>query len=332
MAGRVGGDDRGRLGHAVALEHRNADGAEISLKLDVQKRAAAHEELHPAAESLSDFLEYDLVEQGHQRLLPQLEETAAVVVLLVVGDREVEGVVVELLDLRPLLVDRGLDVLLEVARQSGNRQHHVRTDLLDRYRNIPERRQRIGSDRNCGDAAAVGHHRVEAGHVGEAVVQRQDDKHRGVGFHSDHRMSLLHVRRVVAVGQKNTLRVGCGAGSVADRGVVIRLYGFVAFLELGLVAEQVAVAEGLYPFHRDLLGVCRRDIVQHDDLLHAVQLGDYPADLRELLAGNDHEPGLGMLDPESQVVAFLKLDGERDAHAAGVEDSQLGKDPHVPSL
>ena len=125
--------------------------------------------------------------------------------------------------------------------------------------------------------------------MGEAVVQRQDDKHRGVGFHSDHRMSLLHVRRVVAVGQKNTLRVGCGAGSVADRGVVIRLYGFVAFLELGLVAEQVAVAEGLYPFHRDLLGVGRRNVIQHDHLLDTVQLGDYPADLRELLAGDDNE-------------------------------------------
>ena len=120
MAGRVGGDDRGRLGHAVALEHRNADGAEISLKLDVQKRAASHKELHPAAESLTDLLEYDLVEQGHQRLLPKLKDAATVVIFLVVGDCEVEGVVVEFLDLRSLLVDGGLNVFLEVA---GKRRH-----------------------------------------------------------------------------------------------------------------------------------------------------------------------------------------------------------------
>ena len=85
-------------------------------------------------------------------------------------------------------------------------------------------------------------------------------------------MSLLNVGSVVAMRKKNALRVGCCSGSIADRGVIVWLHRLVTLLELGLVTEQVAVAESLNPFHRDLLGVGRRNVIQHDDLLHAVQL------------------------------------------------------------
>ena len=39
-----------------------------------------------------------------------------------------------------------------------------------------------------------------------------------------------------------------------------------------------------------------------------------------------------MLNSESQVVAFLQLYGERNTHAAGIEDAKLGENPHVPAL
>ena len=100
VAFRVGGDDRGRLGDAVALENRNSDGIEIPLELDVQKGAATDEELHPASEIFTDFREYDLVEQGDERFLPALEEATAVVIFLIVGNGKLESEIVELLDSR----------------------------------------------------------------------------------------------------------------------------------------------------------------------------------------------------------------------------------------
>ena len=112
---RVGRDDRGRLREAVALIHRDADGVVVSLEVDVEECSSADEEFHVAAESLAYCLEDDLVEKKHQRLAEDVDELGALVVaFLVVCDGVLEGEVVEFLDCRAFLGDRGLDALLEV--------------------------------------------------------------------------------------------------------------------------------------------------------------------------------------------------------------------------
>ena len=133
---RVCGNDRGSLRKAVALEHRNADGAVVSLELDIQKRTAAHEEHHPAAESLTYILEDDFVEESHKRFFPELEESASIVILLIIGNGQVQCEVVEFLHLRTLGLDSRLNILLEVTCECRNRKHHVRSYLLDGHRDI----------------------------------------------------------------------------------------------------------------------------------------------------------------------------------------------------
>ena len=333
VAFRVGGDDRGRLGNAVALENRNSDGIEIPLELDVQKGAATDEELHPASEIFTDFREYDLVEQGDERFLPALEEATAVVIFLIVGNGKLESEIVELLDSRAGLPDTGLYVLLEVAGKSRNREHDVRSDLLDGHRHVLQCGQRVGSDRYGGDAAAVGHHGVEACHVCETVVERKQDEHRRIRLDADDGMRLFHIGRVVAVGQEDSLRICSGTRSVADGGDVVRADRFVTGLELSLVVQKPAVAKGADPFEGDSLFSEFSDIaVHHDDLLDIGKLVEDVADLREKLTGDDNEPRLGMVDSESQVIALLKLVGERDIDSAGIEDTEFGKYPVVAAF
>ena len=148
----VRADDRSGLGEAVALEHGHAHGAEESLEFDVQQGAAAHEKLHPAAETLTYLLEQDLVEQGHERLPPEGAAGAAVVVFLVVLDGVVEGEVEEFLHLLTLLLDAGLDVLLEVAGQSRDGQHHVWTRFGDGCRDIAQGGEGVLADGHECDA------------------------------------------------------------------------------------------------------------------------------------------------------------------------------------
>ena len=173
---RVGTDDRRGLGQAIALEHRHSHSAEEALQLDVQQRAAAHEKAHTPAKTLAYLLEDKLVEEHHQRLAPGHVQAAAIVVFLVVGDGIPDREVEEFLHLRAFGLDAAFDVFLEIAGQCRHGEHGVRPRLPDGRRHVLEGGQRVLADRHEGDAAAVEHHGVHAGHMGEAVVEREDDQ------------------------------------------------------------------------------------------------------------------------------------------------------------
>ena len=336
VALRVRADDRGGLGETVALEHGHAHGAEEALELDVQQGAAAHEELHPAAEALAHLLEEDLVEQGHEGLAPEGAARAAVVVFLVVLDGVLDGEVEEFLHLRALLLDAGLDVLLEVAGEGRDGQHHVRARLGDGRRDVAQGGEGVLADGHEGDGAGVSHHRVHARHVREAVVQREDDEHRGVRADGDDRVALGHVGRVVAVRQEDALRVRRRAGGVGDVRVVVRADGLEAGLELVAVGLQELVAHLLDLGHPDLLGLQRviveGGVVEDDDLLHVRALVQDGADAGQVVPRDEDVLGFGVVDAEDEVLALAEVHGEGDVDGAGVQGADLRQDPHRAAL
>ena len=327
MAGRIGGNDRSGLRKAVALEHRNADGAVITLELNVKQGAATDEELHAAAEILAYCLENQLVKEGDERLLPDLENAAAVVILLVVGNSEVQCEIVELLHLRTLGLDGSLDILLEIAGKSRNRKHHVRAYFLDSHRDIAESSHRGLSDRYCSDTAAVGHHRIESGNVGEAMVERQDDEHDRVRLNGHYRVSLLHIGGIVPVSQENALRVGSGSRGVADIGIVVRSDGSVAGLEFARMLLQEGIAERKHLRHCDFIVPAVLNLVEDNDFLQCRKFTHNPPDFRELGAGNHHETGIRMTDTEDEVTPLLQLDGKRNVDRSGIENTEFSDYP-----
>ena len=66
----------------------------------------------------------------------------------------------------------------------------------------------------------------------EAVVERKDDEHHVAFIYADYGVRLLNVRGVVAVRQKDTLRIGGGSGGVADVRKIVRTNRLVASHEL----------------------------------------------------------------------------------------------------
>ena len=155
MARSIRANDRGGLRKAVALEHRHTHSAEILLEFDVEQGATSHKELHPASEIIPHSLEYELVEEPHQRLPPAYVQAAAVVVLLVVLHCVVKGEVVEFLHGRALCPDCGLYALLEVAGYGRDREHNHRTGLLYSHRYILEGGQGRLARRYGSDAGTV---------------------------------------------------------------------------------------------------------------------------------------------------------------------------------
>ena len=172
--------------------------------------------------------------------------------------------------------------------------------------------------------------------MGEAVVEREDDQHHVVLGDGDDAVALGHVGRVVAVGQQDALRVGGGAGGVADVGVVVGAHALVAGHELGLVLREERVAHLLDLGHADLLVlqllIIEGRVVEDDDLLHVGALREDLADLRQEVAGHEDPLGLGMRDAEDQVGVRTEVDGEGHVGGAGVQGSELGEDPHGTAL
>ena len=222
MTGGVGADDGRRFREAVSLEHRHADGTEETLEFNIKQGAAAYEELHPPAETFADRLEKDLVEKGHERLAPAHRQAAPVVVFLIIGNGIAHREVEEFLHRRALGLDAGLDILFEITCERGHGQHHMRTGLADGRGNILEGGEGVLADGHEGDAAAVIHHCVHTGHMGEAVVQREDDEHYVPLFDGNDRVTLGHVGRVVAMGQHDAFGIGRGTGGIADVGHIVR--------------------------------------------------------------------------------------------------------------
>ena len=325
MSRSVGADDRGSFGKTIALECRHSDGAEVALKLDVEQGASADAEAHLATEGLTNLAEDELVEESHQRLSPKLEETSAVVVLLVVCDCVLEGEVVELLRGLALLLDSAFDCLLEGAADCRHGEHHVRMDLLHCRDDVAKLRSR-GLARHRGDASAVGHHGVEAGNVSEAVVHREDDEHDLTTSDVDYGSALLHIGGVVAVSKENTLRVSCGTGGVADVGVVVRTYGGHSLLYCARVLFHVLeahLAQGLEAH----LALLQFDVIHHDDLLDCRALADYAANLVDFHLGSHDEAGIRVVDTETQVVIGFELIGKRNVDTARKENSKFCDNP-----
>ena len=336
VALRVGADDGRGFREAVALEHGHAHGAEEALQLDVQQGAAAHEEAHAAAEALAHLGEHQFVKQVHQRLAPGGAAGSAVVVFLVVFDGIAQGKVEELLREAAFLLDGALDVLLEVAGQGRNGKHHVRTHLRDGHGHVTQRCQGVFADGDEGDGTAVNHHGVHAGHMGEAVVQREDDEHDLSFVDADDGVALLHVGGVVAVGEEDALGVGRGAGGVGDVGIVVRADGFVPGLELVPVGLQELVTHLLDFAHADFLGlqavVVEGGVVKDDDLFHGGAFRQDGADLGQVVAGDQNPLGFGMVDAEHQVFPFSQVHGEGNVGGAGVHGTQFGENPHGAAL
>ena len=289
MSHGIGADDGRGFREAVALEHGHAHGAEEALQLNVQQGAAAHEELHAAAEAFPHLGEDQFVKQGHQGLSPEGSAGTGVVIFLVVFDGVVQGEVEEFLRETALLLDGAFDVLLEVAGQGRNGQHHVRTHLGDGHRDVPEGGQGILADGHEGDGAAVEHHGVHAGHMGEAVVQRQDDEHDVFLSDGDDGVALCHVGGVVALGKEDALGIRRCAGSVGNVGIVVRADGLVAGHKLVPVGVEELVTHLLDLAHADFLGlqgvVVEGGVVKDNHLLNGGAFRKDGADLGQVVAG-----------------------------------------------
>jgi len=174
--GHIGGDDGSGLAEAVALEHRDTDGVEEALQLDIEEGAAADEEFEPSAEILAHFFKEDLVVEQQQRFVDGAPAPAAVQAEAVVGIGRLEGLVEERFHLCALLADPLLNVLAEVLRQGGDAEQKDRPGLLDGDRDILQGFNGGFADRDGGHAGAVFHQGIDAGGMGEAVVPGQDEQ------------------------------------------------------------------------------------------------------------------------------------------------------------
>ena len=118
--------------------------------------------------------------------------------------------------------------------------------------------------------------------MGEAMVERQNDKHHGFLWNRNHRMSLLHIGSIVPVSQEDTLRISSGAGGIADVGIIIRSDGLVSLLERSGILLHELVAEFQNLGHRYLILLIFRKVVQYNDFLHARNFSHNTSYLRKL--------------------------------------------------
>ena len=160
---------------------------------------------------------------------------AGIIVLPVIADGKLDGPVEKLLHPGTFGADGALYILLETARNGRHRKHYMRTGVPDCTGDVAQGCKLGLSYGHGGDAAAVHHHGIESGDMGEAVVQRKHDKHHRILVDADDGCSLLHVRGIVAMSQQDTLRIGGSAGGVADVGIVVGADGCDALFELDSV-------------------------------------------------------------------------------------------------
>ena len=176
------------------------------------------------------------------------------------------------------------------------------------------------------------HHYVEACDVGEAVVQRQYYEHHVVRRNGDDRGGLLHVRGVVAMGEQYALRVCRRSGGIADIGIVVRAYGFVAGHEFVALCGKEGVTELQYLPEADFVCGEILEFVEDHKLLHCREFVDYAAYLRELGFGNHHHLRVRVSDAEDKVRTLGEVDGERNVHSASVKYAQFAYYPGVAAF
>ena len=108
----------------------------------------------------------------------------------------------------------------------------------------------------------------------KTVVKRQYDEHHIVLATADYGMSLLDIGRVVAVRQKDSLRVSSRAGSVADVCIVVWTNGFVSLLKLLPVLCKKFVSESHHIFDEDFIFLHVIQSIKYDDFLDHRTLRD----------------------------------------------------------
>ena len=118
--------------------------------------------------------------------------------------------------------------------------------------------------------------------MSEAVVERKDDKHLVCRLHTDHRVSLLDIRSIVSMSKKDSLRICCRSGSVADIGIVIRSDRLVSLNKKFLVFCKEFVSESDYVIDEDFILLHIVHLIEKDHLFHHRALRKNLSDLRKL--------------------------------------------------
>ena len=330
---RVGRDDRRSLRQAIALEHRNTDGVEEALQLRVEQCTTTYEEAQLTTKGLAHLREEDLVEQSYGRLQDETPALALREGILVVAVSRLKRQLEELLGRGTLGADRRLDVLAEVLGQSGHREEEVRLHLADVERYVTQRLHRRSTHLRRSYGSTTGNHDVEAGHMGEAVVERQDDERAPTLGNRDAGQGLLHVRGVVAVCQDNTLRVGRRARRIGNRCVVVVLNSLARGDELLLTRLEPLAALLDQGREQDLALLLGFSLRAHDDhVLQKRQTAADRTDLVNLRRRYEDRRNLGVPKAEVEVVGLLQLNRERYTDATCIQEAQLRHNPVVATL
>ena len=142
------------------------------------------------------------------------------------------------------------------------------------------------------------------------MVQREYHQRtpRIVYIHASER--LLHVRRIVTVGEDHAFRIGGRAGGIGDGGVIIVAQRLPDRQELLYrMNTQIDLPHPAYLGQRHLTVLVFRLLVEYDDLPYGGELILDRPDFLELLARYHDIFHVGVDEAEQEVVRLLQLDG-----------------------
>ncbi len=295
LARALGGDDRRRLGHAVALVQLEAEPEEVLHHVGRQRGAAADEQAQAPAQLAVDREEQDLAQ-----VEPVRHPVAQAAVEV---DDSLEGA----LDERSALAHPLGDLAVQELPQRRHADHAGDAAVLERAR------QGVGVDLlEVGHLRAVDQRHEQPGRELEGVVQRQDREQAVVAVQVEQRRQLRHHRGEVLVRQHHALGRAGRARGVDDGGQLLAL----AHRREGgrrhrRLDQQVVEADQLQP---------RRGALE---LLGAETLDDR--------VRRDHAGGAAGGDQAHQLLE-RQLMVERDRGGPGLEDAEVADAPLRPVL
>ena len=224
----VGGDDRRGLGHAVALDDRQAQPDEGARDPQFQLRAAGRRQPQPPAQALQDRARHPSTQRREQHSLGQARLAIEGLPAQAHGGRE-----------QPLpqsggrqrLVDAGEEALVE-PRYRQQQRRADRGEILAQLLDAPR----------VGHAGAGLQHQVVATGALEHVGQRQHGQRDVLAVDRDHPRTRAQVPQHVAVGELHALGSPGGAGGVDEGGE--RIVADRAHLERRCLRGQEGVQPG----------------------------------------------------------------------------------------
>ena len=140
------------------------------------------------------------------------------------------------------------------------------------------------------------------------MVERQDDECAPALVNVHKSRSLLHIRRVVAVCQHDTLGVGCCTACISNcRNIIVhkRLPHREKLLESVSLQEPIAHREYLVNVYLAILKLA--DIAKDNDFLHLSEFLLYGTYLLELIVRHKNILHIAVYKTEQKVIALLKL-------------------------